>query len=159
MATSDTKAQEDEGDVVVPFVSLETRNQELIDPLPMQVYVRFNRNVQSGTNDIQLFLTELQNAFNRKREFFILYDAIAVTSTSRKELSIMDDFLSKNESLSNRYCKGCAIVIDNQIVLGLVKTAVFFQKKPPFPLKFESKVPKAKEWLKKVQDLFVKKAD
>ncbi len=116
----------------------------------LKVYVRFSN--QSPTNEmIDKYLSEIEDVYNQKRKFIVLYDASDISiMIGPAQLYRQVAFMQKKDAETREYLLRCAIVITSPFVKALLD-GVFALKSPACELKIFNNVIDAKAFLQKTE--------
>jgi len=122
------------------FYELRTQNDGIVDAGTMKVIVTFLR-IPNNQTELTEYLNDIDAVYSKNRPFLILYDALRVEKSPKKQvLQQLGDFMNEREDATRHLVLGCAIVIDSSnllglALLGLVKS-ILFLRKPACPLEF-----------------------
>ena len=109
------------------------------------VVVTFTGNAANQEN-FSLYLSELKEIYDKKKEVTILFDASKAVFPGISFQKKQATWLTENEKLMKDYCLGTAYVIPNLIIRNVLKTIFKFQKQP-VPYYVSSEFSEAEDWL------------
>lgn len=109
------------------------------------IRVRFTGEKSTDEN-FQLYLKEVERAYDRENKIGILFDASQATLPGINHQKMQAQWLKDHKSLMQNYCAGTAYVIPNLVIRNVLK-AIFALQKQPVPYRVCRDVSEAEEWL------------
>ncbi len=106
--------------------------------------------VQSSTvesdDEMRAFCMRYNTLLRAKAEPFVqIADLREVRAMSPSRRKILTESIKQNESFTQQYCRGIALVFDSVLLRHLL-TAILWLKNPPYPHRVFSSIADAKAW-------------
>lgn len=115
--------------------------------IKFKVHVKFN-GVPSNTQEIDDYLKKIDEVYQKKEPFMVLYDASNIGLLMPHHVKKQADFMREKDSLTSKYLKRCAIIVFNGVARTLLD-GLFVLKPPACPLQVYQDIENAKIYLKK----------